>query len=324
MSADRSRPDGDRDDAATGRSHRDARRRCSTELHALDPDSPACESSPRPAGRAHLPLVDYLARRFAGRGEPLDDLVQVGTIGLIKAIDRFDPERGLEFSTYATPDHRRRDQAALPRHGLDGPGAAPAAGAAGDAVHAARADLSPGARPSADGRRARRSGIDVDEEAGDRGARRGARLLRRPDRRASPPAGVTVADTRSWATIDDGLSTSSCASAARRCSPVCRSASARSWCCGSSRTRPRPRSPRCVGVSQMHVSRLVARGLKRLREQLARRRAAELPTGDRRLARLAVQRRPRRRGEQQHQHRERGHAGSGRRSHGRPAWNARL
>ena len=52
---------------------------------------------------SHLGLVEYLARRFAGRGEPLDDLAQVGTIGLIKAIDRFDPERGVEFSTYATP-----------------------------------------------------------------------------------------------------------------------------------------------------------------------------------------------------------------------------
>jgi RNA polymerase sigma-B factor len=51
----------------------------------------------------HLPLVEYLARRFAGRGEPLDDLVQVGTIGLIKAVDRFDTDRGVEFSTYATP-----------------------------------------------------------------------------------------------------------------------------------------------------------------------------------------------------------------------------
>jgi RNA polymerase sigma-B factor len=51
----------------------------------------------------HLPLVRSLARRYANRGEPLDDLVQVGSIGLIKAIDRFDLERGVELTTYATP-----------------------------------------------------------------------------------------------------------------------------------------------------------------------------------------------------------------------------
>lgn len=51
----------------------------------------------------HLNLVRYLASKFMNRGEQLEDLVQVGTIGLIKAIDRFDPNRGLEFTTYATP-----------------------------------------------------------------------------------------------------------------------------------------------------------------------------------------------------------------------------
>jgi RNA polymerase sigma-B factor len=51
----------------------------------------------------YLNLVKYLASRFRNRGEPLDDLVQVGTIGLIKAIDRFDLERAVEFTTYATP-----------------------------------------------------------------------------------------------------------------------------------------------------------------------------------------------------------------------------
>ena len=51
----------------------------------------------------HLPLVEHLARRFLNRGEPYDDLLQVGTIGLIKAIDRFDTERGTQLSTYATP-----------------------------------------------------------------------------------------------------------------------------------------------------------------------------------------------------------------------------
>lgn len=52
---------------------------------------------------AHLKLVRYLAVRFANRGEALDDLIQVGTVGLIKAIDRFDVERKVEFTTYATP-----------------------------------------------------------------------------------------------------------------------------------------------------------------------------------------------------------------------------
>jgi RNA polymerase sigma-B factor len=52
---------------------------------------------------SHLNLVRFLASKFKNRGEPLDDLIQVGTIGLIKAIDRFDPSRGLEFTTFATP-----------------------------------------------------------------------------------------------------------------------------------------------------------------------------------------------------------------------------
>jgi RNA polymerase sigma-B factor len=51
----------------------------------------------------YLPLVKSLARRFASRGQPVEDLIQVGSIGLIKAIDRFDLERGVELSTYATP-----------------------------------------------------------------------------------------------------------------------------------------------------------------------------------------------------------------------------
>jgi len=51
----------------------------------------------------YLNLVKYLASKFRNRGEPVDDLIQVGTIGLIKAIDRFDLEREVEFTTYATP-----------------------------------------------------------------------------------------------------------------------------------------------------------------------------------------------------------------------------
>ncbi len=51
----------------------------------------------------HKNLVSYLAGKFANRGEPIEDLIQVGMIGLINAIDRFDPDRGIKFSTYATP-----------------------------------------------------------------------------------------------------------------------------------------------------------------------------------------------------------------------------
>jgi RNA polymerase sigma-B factor len=52
----------------------------------------------------YISLVRSLARRYAYRGEQLDDLVQIGAIGLIKAIDRFDLERGVELTTYATPN----------------------------------------------------------------------------------------------------------------------------------------------------------------------------------------------------------------------------
>ncbi|MDQ2961216.1 MAG: SigB/SigF/SigG family RNA polymerase sigma factor [Candidatus Dormibacteraeota bacterium] len=48
-------------------------------------------------------LVHYIARRFANRGEPLEDIEQVGFLGLIAAIERFDPSRENEFSTFATP-----------------------------------------------------------------------------------------------------------------------------------------------------------------------------------------------------------------------------
>jgi len=72
-------------------------------LHGLPPDDAG-----RAAARAHvidwyLPMSESVARRFAGRGEPLADLTQVAAIGLIKAFDRYDPERGVPFASYAIP-----------------------------------------------------------------------------------------------------------------------------------------------------------------------------------------------------------------------------
>jgi RNA polymerase sigma-B factor len=51
----------------------------------------------------YLPLAKYLAQRFRNRGEPLDDLVQVANLGLVKAVDGFDPDRGVAFPGYAIP-----------------------------------------------------------------------------------------------------------------------------------------------------------------------------------------------------------------------------
>ena len=52
---------------------------------------------------ANINLVHFIAKKFANRGESVDDLVSVGTIGLLNAIDRFDPSRGIRFATFATP-----------------------------------------------------------------------------------------------------------------------------------------------------------------------------------------------------------------------------
>jgi RNA polymerase sigma-B factor len=73
------------------------------ELATLDKDDPRRERLREVLVEEHLPLVRHFARRFSNRGEPFDDLLQVGTLGLIAAIDRFDPSRGVEFLSFAVP-----------------------------------------------------------------------------------------------------------------------------------------------------------------------------------------------------------------------------
>jgi RNA polymerase sigma-B factor len=81
---------------------------------------------------AHLPLVRSIARRYAGRGEPLDDLVQAGTVGLIKAVDAWDPDRGRDLAALARP----AIEGEIKHHLRDG----------GSGPHVARGDRELGAR----------------------------------------------------------------------------------------------------------------------------------------------------------------------------------
>ncbi len=73
------------------------------EYSALEPDDPRRERLRSELVRGYLPVAQHIARRFAHRGEPLDDLTQVATVGLINAIDRFSPEKGGEFFSFAVP-----------------------------------------------------------------------------------------------------------------------------------------------------------------------------------------------------------------------------
>ena len=105
MTADTNRDGGAPGEAPSAGNEQNRQR--SAEFFAVLHD-PAADASAHASVRnglvdLHLPLVQHCARRFRNRGEPHEDLVQVGTIGLLSSIDRFDAERGVEFSTYATP-----------------------------------------------------------------------------------------------------------------------------------------------------------------------------------------------------------------------------
>ncbi|WP_018558264.1 MULTISPECIES: RNA polymerase sigma factor SigF [unclassified Streptomyces] len=73
------------------------------QLSGLEPGTPEHSRVRAALIEVNLPLVRYAAARFRSRNEPMEDVVQVGTIGLINAIDRFDPERGVQFPTFAMP-----------------------------------------------------------------------------------------------------------------------------------------------------------------------------------------------------------------------------
>ena len=69
----------------------------------LPPDDPERAGLRSQLVTGYLPVVRHIARRFSGRGEPADDLEQAGTVGLLGAVDRFDPTRGIDFLSFAVP-----------------------------------------------------------------------------------------------------------------------------------------------------------------------------------------------------------------------------
>jgi RNA polymerase sigma-B factor len=74
-----------------------------SEYSQLGPDDPRREALRDQLVTGYLPVAQHIARRFAHRGEPLDDLIQVATVGLINAVDRFQPDRGSDFFSFAVP-----------------------------------------------------------------------------------------------------------------------------------------------------------------------------------------------------------------------------
>lgn len=69
----------------------------------LAPDDPQRQRLREQLISGYRPVAEHIARRFTGRGEPFDDLVQVATVGLINAVDRFEPSRGSDFFSFAVP-----------------------------------------------------------------------------------------------------------------------------------------------------------------------------------------------------------------------------
>ncbi|MBV8933043.1 MAG: sigma-70 family RNA polymerase sigma factor, partial [Kutzneria sp.] len=73
------------------------------EFAALPADDPRRDQLRDTLVLGYRPVAEHIAHRFSRRGEPHDDLVQVATVGLISAVDRFDPARGSDFLSFAVP-----------------------------------------------------------------------------------------------------------------------------------------------------------------------------------------------------------------------------
>jgi RNA polymerase sigma-B factor len=236
-----------------------------TELNALPESSPARKAVRDRLVEQHMPLVVYLAKRFAGRSEPLNDLVQVGSIGLLKAIDRFEPQRGLEFSTYATPTilgeikRHFRDTGWLihvPRRAQE----------MQTSLNAARADLSQElGRPPTVAEIAKR--IDADEDAVVEALDAARAYAGVPLELLTPP-GESAPDHPVLGVVDDGFEQVEQRELLRDVIAALPENEREVLLLRFIANKTQTEIAGIIGVSQMQVSRLVARGLKRMRAQL--------------------------------------------------------
>jgi RNA polymerase sigma-B factor len=235
------------------------------ELHSLPQDSARRKALRDQIAESHLPFVIYLARRFAGRSEPLSDLIQVGSIGLLKAIDRFEPDRGLEFSTFAAPTilgeikRHFRDTTWLvhvPRRAQE----------IQTAMTAARSELSQelGRAPTVTELAQR---LDVEEDVVIE-ALDVARAHSGVPLDALAPPGETVPEHPALGYVDEGFAAAEhrayLRAAIAELPEAEREVVALRFFVGKTQTE----IAGIVGVSQMQVSRLLARGLRRLRSSL--------------------------------------------------------
>ncbi len=216
----------------------------------------------------YLPLARQLARRYQRAEEPLEDLVQVASLGLLKAVDRFDRGARGRLLQLRRPHHPRRAQAPLPRSHLVGarPPRPPGAGAARRSRrHPALRRAAPLALGGRD-----RAGRGRLPRAGPRGARSGRclprGLARRPALRPGRGGGrrsPTASPTRSAASCAP-----SSAPRSSRCSPASPSASALVLRLRFGEDLTQAEIGERIGVSQMQVSRLIRQALARLRAGL--------------------------------------------------------
>jgi RNA polymerase sigma-B factor len=203
----------------------------------------------------HLPLVRSVARSYARSGSELDDLVQVGSIGLIKAVDRFDPGRGVDLAAYARPtvagEIRRhlRDTAPVVRPPRR--------------LHELNVKLRR-IRRELNGRLGRQASIgELADAAGASAAETGAASELEQTTAPVPLDGVPVSGSDPYVDADDRLFVSSCLDTLE--GRERRILELRFFSGLSQREIARE-----VGLSQIHVSRLIEQSLRTLQRRAER------------------------------------------------------